>query len=414
MYCLAGASELPPNILKSGVCEPCSGVGGVFRPSLVSYLLTVLLYTPKKRRCGGVLASRKNSGSETSSADENPLVLSEALFLLYTYSGNEITRLLMSAIIWTLLSSLAAFVAATVVPLSNSSFDDVTDAPGVEFIDPRFSATYWYGQDRLSATSCLMNAANAMMELALENFTGPIDLRNYVDPNYPEVMVTSMAAGRRQTIEARYVLWGVWEGIRWMINHQSFRDLVIGAYWDDTLMCNIWIRAGRRQLSLAGRNGTLDLIARSERKSIHNTTVAAQGLTEMHVKNPLNDQHLTITVTRTGEMLGITESFIAVFAALEYMAHFPSAEKLHRFQLSPDNEGTKIGIQDHIVAPTVGPPLFDYQSAILSVAQIPAYMLQQRRFTEVIIEIAVDGVSVGEGFLSKIESDEDYQASGPK
>ena len=315
----------------------------------------------------------------------------------------------MSAIVLPILLSLAtSSVAAAMVSLSNWSSNEIgflynlTNSSILGAIDPRFTTTYRQGQVRLSATSCLMNAVNAMMELALEDFTQPVLPRNYMDPDYPEVMIVPIERMQGQRIEARYLLWGVWEGIRWMINHQSFRDLRIGGYWDGFRICNIWIRSAWRQLSVAGGNVTMGLTARSEWMSIHNSTVeSTEGLSMMNVKNPLNDQHLTVAITHVGETLGITEVFVTIFAALEYVAQFPSTDELINFHISPDDENTTIGVLGNTRAPGFGPPFLEYQWVILSLGHIPAYMLQQRRFTEVVIEIAVDGVPLGEGFLGK-------------
>lgn len=328
----------------------------------------------------------------------------------------------MSVIILPVLLSLSMIsVAAAVVSLSNRSSNqtgflyNVTNSSILGAIDPRFTTIYRQGQARLSATSCLMNAVNAMIELALEDFTEPVVPRDYIDPDYPEVAIVPIARAQGQRIEARYLLWGVWEGIRWMINHQSFRDLVIGAYWDGFRICNIWIRGAWSRVSVAGGNITLGLTARSERMSIHNSTVESmQGLSMMDVKNPLNDHHLTVAITQVGETLGIMKVFVTIFAALEYVAKFPSTDELINFHISPGDEGTTIGIQEHTRAPGLGPPFLEYQWVILSLGQIPAYMLRQRRFTEMVIEIAVDGVLLGEGFLDKGGLDHNSQISGQK
>ena len=308
-----------------------------------------------------------------------------------------------SLVVLPILLGLATIIAAAVVPLINQTtfLYHAAKAPKLGAIDPRFTADYQPAQRRLSATSCLMNAVNAMMNLALENFTEPITVRNYVDPAYPEVEIIPIVP-RGLRIEARYLLWAVWEGIRWMMSRRSFQQLVVVAYWDGVRICSIWITGTLRHLSIAGSNGTLGFSARSEKMFIRNATVdSKQGLSMMDLRNPLSDRHLTVSVTLVGEMLGITEVFITIYAALEYMAHFPSTEEVVRFQVWPDGEETTIGILEHTDAPTVRPPFLEYQWAILSIGQLPGYMLQQRRFTEVIIEIAVDGVPLGEGFLSK-------------
>ena len=248
-----------------------------------------------------------------------------------------------------------------------------------------------------------MNAVNAMMRLALENLTETISVRDYIDPDYPEVAIEPIVFPSRRRVEARVLLWGVWEGIRWMISHHSFRELVIGAYWDGILISNIWIRGNRRHLSVARGNDTLDITPRSRKIPTPNATVVSTpGLSMVDASNPLSDQHLTVSVTHVGDALGITEVFIAVFAALEYMAHFPSTDEVVMFSVSPEDEQTTIGILEH-EAHAAGPPFLEYQWVILGIAQIPGYMLQQRSFTEVVIEIFLNLVPLGEGFLTHEE-----------
>ena len=305
---------------------------------------------------------------------------------------------------WAAITAAAAVVGPSPNEVEPSRLlHNVTGAkPGIGAIDPRFSVTYGQGQTRLSATSSLMSAANAMMELALENFTEPIAVRNYVAPYYPEVVIVPVAPRLGQRVEARFLLWGVWEGIRWMIDHRDFRDLRIGAHWTGILTCTIWIRGALQKLSAASRNDTLSLVARSENISLHNATaVSTQGLRIVDIINPLNDQHLTVSVIQVGVVLRIVEVFIAIFAVLEYMAHFPGTDEVTAFQITPDGEDIMIGIVENTRAPAFIPPYLEYQWAILGMAHIPEYMLRQGIFTEVVVEIAVDGVPLGEGSLFK-------------
>ena len=311
------------------------------------------------------------------------------------------------AIIAPMLISLAA--AAAVAGLSFNEVEpsglllNLTGAKArVGAIDPRFSVTYLQSPTRLSATSSLMNAANAMMELALQNFTEPIAVRNYVDIDYPEVMIVPTPPALGQRVEARFLLWGVWEGIRWMVSHRSFRSLSVHAHWNGVLVCTVWFRGAWGKLSATSRNDTLSLGAGSENVSVHDATaVSKQGAREVDVTDPLNTQHVTVSVIQVGAGLGIVEVFIAIFAVLEYMAHFPGTDEVAAFQVSPDGGDITIGIVENTRAPTLMPPYLEYQWAILSMAQIPEYMLQSSRFSEVVFEIAVNGVPVGEGSLFK-------------
>ena len=311
------------------------------------------------------------------------------------------------AIIAPILISLTAITTAAAVSSNDVEplglLHNVTGAtPKVGAIDPRFSVTYLQGPNSLSATSSLMNAANAMMALALENFTEPIALRNYADIDYPEVIVVPTSPGLGQRVEARFLLWGVWEGIRWMINHRSFRSLSVHAHWNGVLVCTVWFRGAWGKLSATSRNGTLSLGAGSENISVHDAeAVSKQGLKKVDVADLLDTQHVTVSVVQVGAGLGIVEVFIAIFAVLEYMAHFPGTDEVAAFQISPDGGDITIGIVEDARAPTSIPPYLEYQWAILSMAQIPEYMLRYSRFSEVVFEIAVNGVPVGEGSLLK-------------
>ncbi len=315
------------------------------------------------------------------------------------------TRMMLAIILFAFFG-LVTTTTAAVVPPSNEIHqpnipNNVTKLSRLE-IDSRFTTTYKVGQSRLPATSCLMNVLNAMIELATLNFNERVSRQVYRDADYPEVTIAFITVWPRLSVQVRYLLWGVWEGIIWMMNHQTFKDLVIGARWEGTLMSNIWIRNSYEQSSIAESNGTLGLVGQSGEISVSNATIdSTRGLSVDDARNPSNKPHVTVSVTEVGETLGIAEVFGAVFAALEYMAHFPSTDEVVGFQIAPDSGSTTIGILEHPESPAAGPPFLEYQWAILAMGIIPKVFLQQRSFTEVVIEIAVDGVHLGDGFLSK-------------
>ena len=301
-----------------------------------------------------------------------------------------------------LLFNLTVTVPAAVVPpsLDMSQMDllkNVTNARKLGAIDPRFTATYRQYQGSLSTVPCIMSAVNAMTELALEDFTEQIPSRTYIDPNYPEIVVEFMSSD--DMAEARFVLWGVWEGIKWMINHGRFRELMIGAHWDGILKCDIWIKSTRGQSSIAENSDNTGHAAQPANISTHNAMVESKlGLSSTDDGLSLVDQRVRLEVTHIGKGLGMMEVFIAIFAALEYMAHFPRINKISAFRVSPEEETTEIGILDLSEAP---PSLLEYQWAILGMRHIPGYMLQRESFTEVVFRIDVNNVPLGEGYLLK-------------
>lgn len=110
------------------------------------------------------------------------------------------------------LSLFATIAAAVVVPLSNwinqtGILQNVTNAPRLGAIDPRFTTDYKPRQARLSATSCLFNAVSAMMELALEDFTEPILARNLEDSDYLDVVILPILIAPGHRVDG-FCYWG--------------------------------------------------------------------------------------------------------------------------------------------------------------------------------------------------------------
>ena len=92
------------------------------------------------------------------------------------------------------------------------------------------------------------------------------------------------------------------------------------------------------------------------------------------------------------------------------MAHFASTDKMAEFCVIPDSTDTTLGILGH----EVRLPFLNYRWIILGLGQIAGYMLQLKRFTEVVMKIAGDGVLFVEGLCLDEECDGSRLCSSSK
>lgn len=79
-------------------------------------------------------------------------------------------------------------------------------------IDRHFSLQIDYGHSALPGMSILMNAVNAMTDLALEDFEEPIVPIIYSLISFPEVIIVPEASVQGGGIQTRFLVWGLWKG----------------------------------------------------------------------------------------------------------------------------------------------------------------------------------------------------------
>ena len=279
------------------------------------------------------------------------------------------------------------------------------NATSLSALDPRFHITRTFGSINVPATSCLMNAVEAMADLALSRYDDRVDPKTYNLQKYPDVKITIQAVPAGGLLKTSYVVWGLYGGIGYMVRNNRFQCVKFYLRWNGDLVGLIDIDKVGPQLSIAGSNQSQSQSQIVQRSSALESIVnRSTNLTGLDTGPPvLFDPRLSILIERTGENLPIFAVFMTVLCGMEYAAQFPSTSRVSPFGIYQTGQpyDTAVWFQDYESKRRRSPPFLEYQWVIKSLAQLPGFMFGEGRFTEVEMVIEVDGIRVGEAYVGK-------------
>ena len=295
--------------------------------------------------------------------------------------------------------------ATNTTPLGDRGFGDV---------DPGFKVACQTGDTPLRPIACLINAVNAMANLALQDWCSSIGPVIVQLPSYPDVVIRSIApALGPRTIPLRYVLWGIWAGVVRMLNNHAFVTMRITLTMHGIVVGYIVFEKPSPQLiTPVGSNGDssaeslekrsdVALAATSPSKSLADSTNGT-GLSLANITSPSsNADGLRVLVIPIGQGLPVSDFFKPIFGCLAYIARFPYTDPVNPFEVSRDDSDMRMKFRDYDPQPRTQAPFFEYQWIAKALRLLPATVLQLGRWTEVIIIMEVDGIKVGDGWLKK-------------
>ena len=93
---------------------------------------------------------------------------------------------------------------------TNSIFDNLT---ALGAIDPAFGFAPIFSGERLRPVPCLLNAVNAALQLALDDFEGFMFETTFRLDSHPQVEIAVVPDEEGGTIPRKYVVWGLTIGI---------------------------------------------------------------------------------------------------------------------------------------------------------------------------------------------------------
>lgn len=289
------------------------------------------------------------------------------------------------------------------------------DIPGG--VDPRFGVKYTLGGIRLRPVACLINAANAMANLALQDFSGTVPPVVARLPEYPDVVIISDAtAASPGTTPTRYILWGIWSLALFMMKNDNYQTMLLTLGFNGVAVAYLRIeQADPQVLSLTGVNNDSSVESLKRRSGeILPATPSTNGLANFtqfsnssslslttNTTAPLNAGDLRIVVTALGRPITMNELFIPIFAGLEYVARHPSTFPIEPFIVRPADTDMEIEFQDYGTQPRTAAPFFEYQWVAKALGKLPEHLVMLGRWCEANFVVQVDGVRVGEGWIRK-------------
>jgi len=271
---------------------------------------------------------------------------------------------------------------------------NVTEFGQIPGIDPRFSVKSEYGRSELPTIPCLMNAVNAMQDLALEDFEGPVVPITYILDSFPEVMISPEATTLGGAIETRFIIWGLMIGVMEMMKRGVFQTAVFTLGYEGITVGYVRI-AQPGALFVAASNHTNSL-AQSPADEKRSSGASANSTQET------DDRQLTVSFNPIGPPLVAHDVLLAILYALVYTARFPATMVVEPFGLSLTSP-YNMYIEGHplAAASAATPPFLQYRGIVVALGQIPQYMSQRRRFSGVSFKMRFGRVTVGEGRMYK-------------
>ena len=98
--------------------------------------------------------------------------------------------------------------------LNASDFDSpISNFTSLGTIDPAFSVVPVFQGGKLRPVPCLLNSVNVALQLALEDFEGPMFATVFTLDSHPQVEIRVMPEEEGGSIPRKYAVWGLNTGI---------------------------------------------------------------------------------------------------------------------------------------------------------------------------------------------------------
>ena len=276
-------------------------------------------------------------------------------------------------------------------------------------IDPNFGLKADYGETTLPLTACFMNVVELLAQYAELDWLSKVKGRHgVVLPEYPQVEIAVLPAAPATSVEVRFVVWGIWVGMRDIVQRNSFRVVEFEVFWEEKVVAYIYF-TDPIDRQVTGSNGTLgpnDALTLLPSPDETTSGILDVPNSIQNSSDSLNEGTFSWTPIfyPQAKTLTVFEVFLTVMAGLKNAAPHQASDKIRGPYAS-----SAIDVFAHVQfylghkrrSPRPKPPFFQYIHVIKALRLIPGYMLGKGRFAELFFSIDVSGLTVGEGYLEK-------------
>lgn len=205
--------------------------------------------------------------------------------------------------------------------------------------------------------------------------------------SFPEVMIVPDAKALGGAIQTRFIVWGLWIGMVGMIERNRFRTAIFTLKWEGVPVGYLSIARPGALANVNGINHTESFIMGSHTVRSNATDSVSQ------ISSGVASERLAASFDPTGPSLVANDVLMSVLYGLTYMAHFPKTQRLDTVELSlPAPYNMHLVLTGTYLVPNW---------VILTLKQIPAFMIQARRFSGLRMNILVNGALIGQGRIVK-------------
>lgn len=267
-------------------------------------------------------------------------------------------------------------------------------------IDSRFSITTTFLDTAIDENDCLMNVIIAMASLSAKIFTRPIEPPTYRDDRHPSVIILARSPPGGGLIEVRFLLWGLYLGIRSMLQEKDWRIAEFTLSWEGAIVGYLSFGQFGAQHSLQESNNSsysTDFLTQKKSTESSNTSAISGHInTITQIASPNPAFYIEVDPTSFGASLPKINIFMAVLECLVYLAPRESDEVLLAFGVIPSPYDVALRLRPIF---RTEEPFFDYGIAALGLPTIPSKLISERhqQWTEVAFNYKVNDVLVGKG-----------------
>jgi len=300
-----------------------------------------------------------------------------------------------------ILAGLTAVYATPVLqpPISLSVTEPSLAANNVTFRsgfpDPRFRVSPSIGADFIPVNPTLLSILFFMAGMSYRDHNESVAANAWTAPGAPEVVIAT-----EDVIQAKYLLWGAFAGVEYMIKYQRFQELLLTLRFEREIVGRIWILPPNSVLNLRLNTSTPSLTQRSNHPwAQHNSREVEAMLPDLGAVNntiPLaTDFSVRMVSLPSGAALTRFDVFLVCYAALVHMSLAKPESLMENFV----SRG-RLNIV-FIYMLKRGPGVKIYR-AIQVMLHLPRAMLSSPEgFREVAFTLRLDRIKVLEGSIDK-------------
>lgn len=289
------------------------------------------------------------------------------------------------------------------------------NAIGPEPIDPRFSMQPSYQAVPLAEDDCVVAAVQLLGLWGSNPFTGQEPTITYWDDYVPRVEITSLSPRAGGTVEARFLIWGLYLGVKDMIESNRFKSVQFVLRWEGQIVALILIKKRQSLLSIPGGNSINSTdttnILRQRSSSNQLNIFASENLndTSFNLSFPITastDLEMTVKVFPLANRPLPKYNFIMALldGILAVASRLPRAPVPEPVQVqTPAPYGASLQVVAEQV--TRGQPHVTFGIMALALRQIPqGLLLRVHQWMEIVFEILISDILVARGALLRVET----------
>ena len=243
------------------------------------------------------------------------------------------------------IATLTPSLLQTSTTATNSTLLRATDFPGHE----HFKINFQLGTIFLPPESVLLNVLQFMSIIARQTYDQKLAPRTYSTPGYRNVQITSFA-----WTEPRFLLWGIFYTIDFMIHSARFHEALVELYWEDNVVGRLKIAAGIPRSTSEGGEPTQDLATTGGESvkadggvSDNNTVVPLTALNAsaaaVSVRHPYSIYYEGIP---DATKVNRNDLFEVFYAAINHVAQYNVGSLMREFQSTSPNEQVMLRMKE--------------------------------------------------------------------